>query len=479
MALLYFVFCAFRKCLDVVGLLLDMAVWLLSASISALHSLPLLLSSSALAVSECVASAAQGSLHVLAGWLQLLGGVSESFKMLGHLLSHVLLRTRELLHRGLLSGHSVLRQACEACGILLSLVLYLVNTVVNMLLIGVQNCFAALTGAWETVSGPLQEALELSLTLLTFLHSSLVGASILLWTPCQVALEFLGSLGHVFATVFLLNVYGLVMTAVIVTVVMLYLNPGLPRRGAQHVSGMPAMQRLQRAMYRLYLLALERAQATLELVTWQRTAWQGSQPVARTPQASASNRGSDRDSRDPPGLAPAGDFAAHAHYPPDHAGREVGDNSPPQGPLLGYGSSDPVPDCLGSDRLLESHQAPLMEVTYKEPAVTSSLLTLLKEHEERKKCVICQDSAKTVLLLPCRHLCLCRGCADILLCLPAPQHSCPLCRHAILHTMDVTNTDNLRGSCFLWRLPCHDPKTWDCQTQLLPSIFRFLFDLPV
>ncbi|KAL4608642.1 ring finger protein 26-like [Arapaima gigas] len=401
MALLYFVFCAFRKCLDVVGLLLDMAVWLLSASISALHSLPLLLSSSALAVSECVASAAQGSLHVLAGWLQLLGGVSESFKMLGHLLSHVLLRTRELLHRGLLSGHSVLRQACEACGILLSLVLYLVNTVVNMLLIGVQNCFAALTGAWETVSGPLQEALELSLTLLTFLHSSLVGASILLWTPCQVALEFLGSLGHVFATVFLLNVYGLVMTAVIVTVVMLYLNPGLPRRGAQHVSGMPAMQRLQRAMYRLYLLALERAQATLELVTWQRTAWQGSQPVARTPQASASNRGSDRDSRDPPGLAPA------------------------------------VPDCLGSDRLLESHQAPLMEVTYKEPAVTSSLLTLLKEHEERKKCVICQDSAKTVLLLPCRHLCLCRGCADILLCLPAPQHSCPLCRHAILHTMDV------------------------------------------
>ncbi|XP_018610633.2 E3 ubiquitin-protein ligase RNF26 [Scleropages formosus] len=448
MALLYFVLCAFRKCLDLVCLLLDLSVWLLSALLSALHHLPLLLCSSAagcwnlalfcaLTVSEGVASAAQGSLHVLAGWLQLLGGVSESFKMLGHLLSHVLLRARELLHRGLLSGHSVLRQACDACGILLSLALYLVNTVVNMLLIGTQNCFAALAGAWEAVSGPLHEALELSLTLLTFLHSSLVGTSILLWTPCQVALEFLGSLGHVFATVFLLNVYGLVITLVIVAVVTLYLNPGLPRRGAQQVSGTLAIQRLQRALYRLYLLALERAQATLEVVMWQRTAWQGSQPGARTPQASAGAHGSDRGGRDLPDPGPAGDLAAHVQHPPDYAGWEREDDSPSEGPSLGYGSPDPSLDCPGSDRLFEGHQPLLPEAPYKDTAATTSLLTLLKEHEERKKCVICQDSAKTVLLLPCRHLCLCRACADILLCQPAPQHSCPLCRHTILHTMDV------------------------------------------
>ena len=39
-------------------------------------------------------------------------------------------------------------------------------------------------------------------------------------------------------------------------------------------------------------------------------------------------------------------------------------------------------------------------------------------------CCVCLGASRTVLLLPCRHLCLCAGCAGQVGC-------CPLCRGAI------------------------------------------------
>jgi RING finger protein 26 len=47
-------------------------------------------------------------------------------------------------------------------------------------------------------------------------------------------------------------------------------------------------------------------------------------------------------------------------------------------------------------------------------------------------CVVCQENEKSVVLLPCRHLCLCAVCAehDLLT-------MCPLCREAIVHKISV------------------------------------------
>ena len=52
--------------------------------------------------------------------------------------------------------------------------------------------------------------------------------------------------------------------------------------------------------------------------------------------------------------------------------------------------------------------------------------------KEQRMCVICQEREKSVVLLPCRHLCLCAHCA---------QHDhlqqCPLCRRHIAHRISV------------------------------------------
>mmetsp|Transcript_30999 Transcript_30999/g.92914 ORF Transcript_30999/g.92914 Transcript_30999/m.92914 type:complete len:487 (-) Transcript_30999:510-1970(-) len=47
-------------------------------------------------------------------------------------------------------------------------------------------------------------------------------------------------------------------------------------------------------------------------------------------------------------------------------------------------------------------------------------------------CVICEEERKTVLLLPCKHLCLCRKCSKL-----DGLTDCPMCRGPIKDTMEV------------------------------------------
>lgn len=415
-----FVSLAVGRCADACCLLLNLLVktysWLqcfMSSVGSSLHGTLVTLSSSGvieywnfavfsfLAATEAISRATFGALHVVEGWLQTLGGVFESFKMVGHLSCHVTWRIKEMLHCWLVSGSCFLRQTCECVCIAFSLSLYFVNTVVNIVLISTQNCVCVLAGVWEVVAEPVHRVLELALTVLTFLYSCLVCASVLLWAPCQLLLDFLGALGRLFFTVFMVDAHSLFITAAIVSLALLILNPRLPalagQLGLRLVNALPGARGIQTNIRWLYAVVLEQA------LTYQDVHTRTAQEVSRTR------------------LTDTRDLLTEADLLPA--------NEPNQ------------PDCLQLQSQ-QDREAARTSASAPEgdggPSADGELLSLLKEQEDRKKCVICQDLSKTVLLLPCRHLCLCRHCADILTQRRAiQQRCCPLCRQPITQTMDV------------------------------------------
>lgn len=447
MGLVNFVLSTVGKCLDAVCLLLDLnflivhsVVQTLLAVITFITNLPTLLLHSVLelgnftvfclmSMAEATSDLAHSTVTMLGSLVLALEGLLESLKMVGYLSMHVLLRGKEHFYRGVLS-------LLEGCGIAVSLVVYFTNTVVNFALIATQNMYLAVVSVWQTVSSPLQKVLELALTSFTFLYSSLVGTSAFLWSPCKLVLDFLVSLVHMFISIFILNIYGLLLTVTIALTTTAYLNPGLTQQIAvrivdymnsfpvlrslyralrRHTSALwrtphfvrSNMQHLQRMLHHLYLR---------ERGLWQQLSQHSSQlGLALRTQLHRDNNNRVRGDGDP---------GEERRDPPD--GR-AGDGAHQEPPDLVFPSAS-------TDRPLKKQSSSDKD---SKPLPAENLLTLLKEQEERKKCVICQDCTKTVVLLPCRHLCLCRDCTDILLRQPVYQHNCPLCRHMILNTMDV------------------------------------------
>lgn len=60
-----------------------------------------------------------------------------------------------------------------------------------------------------------------------------------------------------------------------------------------------------------------------------------------------------------------------------------------------------------------------------------------RKESHKPLCVICQDQAKSVLVLPCRHLCLCLNCARIIYSTVDLPKVCPLCRTGIRKMINV------------------------------------------
>lgn len=430
--------------MDAVFLLLDLnfvvvhsVVRTVVAVVAFIHSIPSLLLCFLLEIcnfaSFCLLSIAEATSDVAHGTVAVLGtlplaveSLLESLKMVGYLSTHLLLRGKAHLCRGLMSLQ-------EGCGIVISLVVYFTNTVVNFVLIAIQNLYLGVVSVLQTVSSPLHTVLELTLTCLTFLYSCLAGTTAALWEPLKLVSDFFVSLIYVFIKIFVLNIYGFMLTVIIAVTTTAYLNPELTRqvlsRFVDYINSFPmfhrlyrfvqtmgtafqtaqwqlneTVQRLQRILRHLYVL---------ERRLWQQLSRHSSQFLTlrthrrdQDQRAGGDGEADEEERRDPPdGLA-----NETTHQEQD----------------LAMPSSSTHKPVTKQDKDTDTKTNP-----------DEDLLNLLKEQEERKKCVICQDCTKTVVLLPCRHLCLCRDCTNILLRQPIYQQNCPLCRHMILNTMDV------------------------------------------
>uniref|UniRef100_A0A8C0GT46 E3 ubiquitin-protein ligase RNF26 n=1 Tax=Chelonoidis abingdonii TaxID=106734 RepID=A0A8C0GT46_CHEAB len=404
MDLVFLVINSIGMALDFLGFLLNVNFFLVSTLLSVLfwlitfiYNLPNALVASVIHcwngtlfslvyLVEALCCLALSSVQTVTGLFRGFCSSLESLKVIGNLFSHLVLRSKELVHRGLWnvvgSGQSLLRQVCEVFTIVMSLLAYFVNSIINICLIGTQNLVLAL---WDSIISPFLRVTDLLAAFLAQMSSSAIAMSILVWSPCQLAFELLESMSKLLVNVFFLNLYGLVLLALIVTVSTLVLNPELTRTLANHVLGylntLPSYHRLRRDIWRLYQIVLLSLGMVVSSHAWRRVAGWSFQM--------ANWNGGGRATNQQVNQAPQG-LAARGH----------GDQHGPS----------------------TSRNDPWM---------------LLKEQEERKKCVICQDQTKTVLLLPCRHLCLCQQCTEILLQQAIFQRNCPLCRQMILQTLDV------------------------------------------
>uniref|UniRef100_I3MTQ9 E3 ubiquitin-protein ligase RNF26 n=1 Tax=Ictidomys tridecemlineatus TaxID=43179 RepID=I3MTQ9_ICTTR len=362
---------------------------------------------SLLALMEALVPFTFGGLQALCTLLYSCCSGLKSLKLLGHLASHGKLWSREILHRGILNvvsnGHSLLRQACDICTIAMSLVAYVINSLVNICLIGTQNLFSLVLALWDTVTGPLWRMMDVVAAFLAHISSSAVAMAILLWTLCQLVLELLASAARFLASFVLVNLTGLVLLACVLAVTVTVLHPDftlrLATRALSQLHTRPSYRRLREEVVRLTRLALgleawhQVWSRSLRLASWP---YRGGAPGAPQggPRRVFSTRTQEQDTL------------------PEAEEEEV--------------STIRVAPAWGQERLNEE-----------ESTAGQDPWKLLKEQEERKKCVICQDQRKTVLLLPCRHLCLCQACTEILMRHPIYHRNCPLCRRGILRTLNV------------------------------------------
>ena len=67
----------------------------------------------------------------------------------------------------------------------------------------------------------------------------------------------------------------------------------------------------------------------------------------------------------------------------------------------------------------------------------SSMSEMSMELFKTRMCVLCMEHEKSVVLLPCKHMCMCKGCTEKYIAQGGfNKATCPMCRERIVNTIE-------------------------------------------
>ena len=81
-----------------------------------------------------------------------------------------------------------------------------------------------------------------------------------------------------------------------------------------------------------------------------------------------------------------------------------------------------------------NHTYDLFEIYGQEEQINEDILT--KKENYNRECSVCMTNPKTIIVLPCRHLFICRQCTQITI---NDYSLCPICRTSIQAFVSVGN----------------------------------------
>lgn len=85
----------------------------------------------------------------------------------------------------------------------------------------------------------------------------------------------------------------------------------------------------------------------------------------------------------------------------------------------------------------EQHEPLPPPIRRNKPQKTTKSRTDSTGTQDLPDCVVCQDAKRTIVILPCKHLCVCETCFRRLLDMRVNMRNCPLCRTRIEDHIDV------------------------------------------
>ena len=104
-------------------------------------------------------------------------------------------------------------------------------------------------------------------------------------------------------------------------------------------------------------------------------------------------------------------------------------NSAPPANSFSFKRSPFASDMMLTPATEVAASASQLAINQSQPASASPM------EEDEHLCVVCEDGKKGVLLIPCKHMCLCRDCANR--CLFKTIKDCPMCRTKIEDSVEV------------------------------------------